>query len=161
MRLNLKKEKGAIFSDCKKYRYALWRVWDTELPLVMFLMLNPSTADESADDPTLRRCIGYAKEWGYGGVIKANLFAYRSTDFSKLYDVEDPIGPLTDKYLKKLKSKSSTVIGAWGNWGAYKERSVHIRSIFPELYCLKINASGEPAHPLYLRKTLKPIEFKG
>ena len=125
----------------------------------MFLMLNPSTADAIEDDPTLRRCISYAKAWGYGGVIKANLFAYRSTDFSILYKLDDPIGPLTDKYLRKLKSKSDLVIAAWGNWGTYLDRNQKIRKIFPELHCLKVNSTGEPAHPLYLRKELTPFNY--
>ena len=72
---------GAVFSPCERYRYKLWRVWDPARPLglVMFLMLNPSTATDAEDDPTIRRCIGYARSWGYGGLYVGNLFAYRAT----------------------------------------------------------------------------------
>ncbi|HDR1569813.1 TPA: DUF1643 domain-containing protein, partial [Pasteurella multocida] len=76
---------NAIFSDCGTYRYVLWRIWDTLLPRITFIGLNPSTADESNDDPTIRRCINFAKKWGYGGIYMVNLFAYRSTDKSVIY----------------------------------------------------------------------------
>ncbi|GHX72979.1 hypothetical protein VCSRO16_3593 [Vibrio cholerae] len=69
----------AELSKCRKYRYALWRTWDSDKPFAMFIGLNPSTADEKNDDPTLRRCINFAKSWGYGGVCMANLFAFRAT----------------------------------------------------------------------------------
>ena len=84
---------GAVFSPCGRYRYKLWRVWDPDLPLgcVMFLMLNPSTATDAEDDPTIRRCIGYARSWGYGGLYVGNLFAYRATDPTALQRVDHPL----------------------------------------------------------------------
>lgn len=85
-------KKGAIISDCQQYRYALWRIWDETKPFVMFIMLNPSKADAETDDNTVRRCIGFAKSWGYGGIYICNLFAYRSTDPKVLLKVDNPFG---------------------------------------------------------------------
>ena len=95
--------KGAIISDCQKYRYALWRNWDLSKDKVMFIGLNPSTADHIEDDPTIRRCIGFAKSWGYGGLYMMNLFSYRTSNPSKLKNVKDPIGnPDNDEWIAKL-----------------------------------------------------------
>lgn len=84
--------KSAIISECGKYRYSLSRIWDENKANVLFIMLNPSTADGDVDDPTIRRCIGFAKSWGYGGIYVGNLFAYRATDPKELLKVENPIG---------------------------------------------------------------------
>ena len=159
-RLNLNKPKGAIISDCEQYRYALWRCWDQSKGIVMFLMLNPSTANANEDDPTLRRCETYCRSWGYGGFFKANLFAYRSTDPKNLLKAKDPIGPETDKFLKKMMDKSTIVIAAWGNHGILLGRNDEIKKKFKDLYYLKMNGTGEPAHPLYLKKDLKPKKWK-
>lgn len=74
---------GANLSECRRYRFSLWRIWDEALPYALFIGLNPSTADETANDPTITRCINFAKDWGYGGIYMANLFAYRATDPSE------------------------------------------------------------------------------
>lgn len=148
--------KGAIISDCSKYRYQLWRIWDKTKPFVMFIMLNPSTADSDIDDPTIRRCIGYAKSWGYGGVYVGNLYAYRATEPSVLREVDNSIGIDNEKHLKEMDSKCEKIICAWGN---RKGRPEHIFSNFNNLHYLKLNADGTPAHPLYLKKDLKPKKF--
>ena len=89
-----------IFSPCRRYRYTLWRAWDMFNPgYVMFIGLNPSTADEVQDDPTIRRCIGYAKEWGYGAFCMTNIFAFRATDPRVMKAQADPVGPENDKWL--------------------------------------------------------------
>lgn len=147
----------AKLSDCRKYRFALWRTWDESKPYVMFVGLNPSTADERVDDPTLTRCINYAKAWGYGGVCMANLFAFRATEPADMKKAQDPIGPQNDKWLKKLASEADLVVAAWGNDGGYLSRSKQVVKILPSLYCLKVNKSGEPAHPLYQKVNLQPI----
>ena len=95
-------EKGAIISDCNKYRYSLWRIWDKEKPIFTFVGLNPSTADHEQDDRTIRRCINFAKSWGGGGIYMANLFAYRATEPQEMMSQEDPIGPDNDAHLKQL-----------------------------------------------------------
>lgn len=149
----------AKLSECRKYRYALWRTWDESKPYAMFVGLNPSTADEREDDPTIRRCIGFATEWGYGGLCMANLFAYRATDPNKMFAAQDPIGPENDVWLEMLAKNAGIIVAAWGNHGAYLSRSKIVSALIPSLQCLKINKSGEPAHPLYQPKTAKPVSF--
>jgi hypothetical protein len=147
----------AKLSECRKYRYALWRTWDDSKSYVMFIGLNPSTADENTDDPTLTRCINYAKSWGYGGVCMANLFAFRATEPSDMKASNYPIGSENNKWLKKLAKEAALVVAAWGNDGSYLGRSKQVLEIIPNLSCLKLNKSGEPAHPLYQAAKLKPV----
>lgn len=146
----------AKLSDCRKYRYALWRVWDETKPHAMIIGLNPSTADETEDDPTIIRCINFAKSWGYGGVCMANLFAYRATKPSDMKASSDPIGTENDAWLAKLAKEAGIVVAAWGNDGNYLERSSVIKNSLPNLHYIKMNKSGEPAHPLYLKGDLEP-----
>jgi hypothetical protein len=151
--------KNAIFSPCRRYRYALWRTWDKSKSSVLFIGLNPSTADETIDDPTLTRCINYAKDWGYGGVCIANVFAYRATKPKDLFARKRIIGKKNDHWLLKLANDADLVVAAWGNHGQYKNRASHVKSMLKKLYCLKITKKGEPAHPLYLRAKLTPVFF--
>ncbi len=148
--------KGAIISECTTYRYQLWRLWDKTKPLVMFIMLNPSTADADKDDPTIRRCINYAKAWGYGGLYVGNLFAYRATVPKDLFKAKEPIGEDNHKHLKEMYDKCDKVVGAWGNNQARPER---IFNNFDNLYYLALCKDGTPKHPLYLKKDLEPIPF--
>lgn len=151
--------KGAYISENGEHRYALWRIWDKSAPCAMFIGLNPSTADAKNDDPTLKRCMGYANAWGYGGVYLGNLFAYRSTDPEKLYTVSDPIGPENDLQLCKMARKAAIVIAAWGNGGIYKNRACQIINMFSGLHCLGQTKKEKPKHPLYLPSDLEPIPF--
>jgi hypothetical protein len=150
-------ETTAELSSCRNYRYALWRRWDNSKPLAMIIGLNPSTADEVSNDPTLIRCINFAKSWGYGGVCMANLFAYRATKPKVMKLQTDPIGISNDKWLAKLASESDIVIAAWGNHGSFKKRSTFVVDMLPNLYYLQMNKSGQPAHPLYLKADLIPV----
>lgn len=150
---------GAEFSECRTYRYKLWRIWDEKKPLVLFIGLNPSTADETKNDPTIRRCIGFAQDWGFGGVVVTNLFAFRATKPADLFRAAEPVGPKTDQWLKRLSGESELVVAAWGNDGAKFGRSDEIRMIIPKMKCLNLNKSGEPAHPLYQKKDTKPVDF--
>ena len=127
------------------------------MPFVMFVGLNPSAADETSDDPTLTRCIRYAKSWGYGGVCMANLFAFRATEPADMKASDDPIGTENNKWLMKLAKDAALVVAAWGNDGSYLERSGQVKEFLSNLYCLKLNKSGEPAHPLYQAAGLKPV----
>ena len=147
----------AKLSECRKYRYALWRTWDETKPYAMFIGLNPSTADEIEDDPTIRRCINFAKYWGYGGLCMANLFAYRTNDPSEMMAATDPVGADNDEWLIKLTKEAGAVVAVWGNKGSFLGRSKKVMKLVPNLHYLKINKSGEPAHPLYLRSDLKPM----
>lgn len=152
-------DKGAIISEDTKYRYSLHRIWDANLPKVAFIGLNPSTADKDIDDPTIKRCIEFVKNWGYGGFYMLNLFAYRATDPNELTKTEDPIGINNTKTILETISKVEKVICAWGNEGILMNQNKTILSLIPKPYCLKINTTGEPAHPLYLSGTLEPIEY--
>ena len=150
---------GAKFSKCRKYRYTLWRTWDHLKPKVMFLGLNPSTADEINNDPTVTRCINYSKSWGYGGMYMMNIFAFRTTYPIELKKTKDPVGKKNDYWIMKIYNDVDKCIGAWGNDGEFENRSEDIFSLIPKLYCLKINNSGQPAHPLYLKSNLTPFLF--
>lgn len=147
----------AKLSNCRKYRYALWRTWDETKPSAMIVGLNPSTANETDDDPTLIRCINFAKSWGYGGVCMANLFAFRATAPSDMMAASDPVGLENDVWLSKLSADAGIVVAAWGNDGIYLGRSTEVKVALTNLYCIKMNKSGEPAHPLYLKSDLVPL----
>ena len=149
----------AVFSPCRTYRYALSRVWAADKPYALFIGLNPSTADETLDDPTIRRCMDFAKRWGYGGLVMANLFAYRATDPSQMKGAKDPVGVANDEWLTELAKYAGVVVAAWGNHGAFLRRSSHIRALLSELHYLQLNQSGEPTHPLYLNSTLTPLRW--
>lgn len=147
----------ASLSRCRCYRFALWRTWDEGLPYAMFIGLNPSIADETIDDPTLVRCMNFARAWGYGGVCMANLFAFRATDPRTMKAAEDPVGRRNNHWLKKLAADAGIVVAAWGNDGTYLNRAERVKALVPDLYCLKINRTGQPAHPLYQPAIRKPV----
>lgn len=152
-------QKSAIMSDCKTYRYELRRIWDSSRALVLFICLNPSTADHELEDRTSIVCVNYAKRWGYGGLIIVNLFAYRSTDISKLYLVNDPIGPENDLHIMRLCDEAAEIICAWGSDGGYRDRDAKVMSYLKSPKCLVKLKNGRPGHPLYKSKTLEPITF--
>ena len=155
---------SAILSDCGQYRYRLDRVWDPDKKTVVFLMLNPSTADGNSDDPTIRRCISFAKAWGFGGLTVGNLFALRATNPKELYAHPDPVGPDNDDHLLKIAQSSMQVICAWGTHGALRGRAseVYSRLEFFDLRALKVTAKGHPGHPLYIAASTerKPFVMK-
>jgi hypothetical protein len=153
---------GAHFSRCRTFRYALWRRWAPAGPWVMLVGLNPSTADARRNDPTIRRCIGFARDWGYGGVWVLNLFAFRATDPRDLKAASDPIGPRNDAWLRRIAGRCERVVAAWGNHGRLLDRSEAVRAMLgARLSVIRLNAGGEPAHPLYLPKTLRPVDWRG
>ncbi len=119
--------KNAVISEDQLYRYSLERVWDTSKPTVLFICLNPSTADAKTDDPTVRRMIGFAKQFGFGRLLVGNLFAFRATKPSDLLAANAPIGPENDTYLSKMANEAHTIIAAWGNKGIFKNRSNQFR----------------------------------
>lgn len=151
---------GAVFSACGAYRYALWRTWDTDLPAVLFIGLNPSTADAIRDDPTIRRCLGYARAWGCGSLQVANLFALRTPHPEQLWQAADPIGPDNDTWLDALSAEAGLIVACWGNWGAQRQRAEQVQARLPGLACLGVTRQGQPAHPLYLRKDLTPQPYR-
>jgi hypothetical protein len=151
-------EKGATISPCGLYRYSLWRKWK-QGPMCVFVGLNPSTADATLDDPTIRRCIGFAKSWGFSGLMMLNLFAYRATDPGDMKAAADPVGPDNDDALHFASTNTTTVIAAWGAHGMFKGRDKQVRAMLPRLHYLRLTKDGHPGHPLYLPASLRPVEW--
>lgn len=155
-------QKDAIFSsdENKTYRYQLWRIWDESKPLVAFIGLNPSDANAIKDDPTLKRCMRFAESWGYGGVYMINLFAYKDRKPSALYDETlDIVGEENNQHIQKVLNLVEKVICAWGNHGVLRNRHKEVLNIIPKPHYLKLNMSGQPAHPLYLPQHLCPTAY--
>ncbi|WP_448604716.1 DUF1643 domain-containing protein [Thermoleptolyngbya sp.] len=149
---------GATFDPSGRYRYTLWRVWEFAAPRVAFVMLNPSTADADQNDPTIRRCIGLAKAWGYGGLEVVNLFAYRATRPQDLRQVDNPVGEAGDRPLITAAERADQIILAWGNWGSLHERDRTVRALLSDypLYCLGLTQRQQPRHPLYVPRGTIP-----
>ena len=127
--------------------------------MVAFIMLNPSTADENVLDPTLRRCMGFAGQWGYGGMEIVNLFAYRATDPSKLRQVNDPVGDENDLTIRLAEDRNEIMVAGWGVHGTYQGRDQAVlenRRYPDKWHCLGLTKDGHPRHPLYLAKSLTP-----
>ena len=151
---------GAAFSLCERYRYALWRVWNPDLPLWTFGMLNPSTADHLKLDPTLTRCASRATAGGAGGMVIWNLFAWRATDPADMKRAADPVGTANDATIRLLVSLASLNIAGWGAHGTHREREHRVRAMLAgegaKLHALAFTATGQPRHPLYLKADLAP-----
>ena len=147
---------AAVFSPCGCYRYALWRSWQGGEGELLVVGLNPSTADALSDDATLRRCIGFARNWGFAGLRLANLFAWRSRDPRLLQRVADPVGPENDRWLRRLAAGSAMRLVAWGARGQLGGRAERVLDLLPERHCLGFTRSGQPCHPLYLPATRRP-----
>jgi hypothetical protein len=154
---------GATLSACRRYRYALWRSWEPQAGndpgIVMFVCLNPSTADETSDDPTIRRCIAFARSWGFHGLCVANLFAFRATRPAELLAQADPVGTDNDRHLRKAAAAAAVVVAAWGVHGVHMGRGAAVRAMLPTLHTLRLTRDGHPGHPLYLPRTLEPVRW--
>jgi len=150
-------DKGATLTVDRLYRYLLWRIWDDTKRPALFIGLNPSTADENIDDPTIRRCMGFAMDWGNGGLIMANIFAYRATNPKELRCIVDPIGRDNDDYLLSAHKEAGITILAWGNGGAYLNRGCIVTKMLAGACHLRMTKQGQPQHPLYLPKTARPM----
>lgn len=152
--------KTALISECGKYRYSLSRIWDASKPLMLFVMLNPSTADSDNDDPTIRRCIGFAKSWGYGGIMVGNRSAYRATNPNELKSmpVDYYQNDINSQNLMDMYWKAEITIFAWGNPPC--ELPICPLEGFDGTYHLGITKSYNPKHPLYLKKDVKPLKFQ-
>lgn len=168
--------KWAMLSDCRTYRYELARIWDDSTPPVLFVGMNPSTADEESDDPTIRRCIRFARDWGYGGLLMGNLFAFRATDPKALPGIGS--GPLVnavgevspwehgqrqnvnDKWLTSMSKRAGLVVAAWGAirmpYG-WEERPRAVHHLLGPMHALGLTKDGHPRHPLYMKASACPI----
>lgn len=153
--------KSAVFSPCRQYRYELWRTWedllDTSRTYAMFIGLNPSTADESEDDPTIRRCIDFARRWGYSGLCMTNLFAFRATKPDDMLAAADPVGAGNDQHLLHCARSAGVIVAAWGTHGVHLQRDQAVKRLVPGLSCLRLTRDGHPGHPLYLPANLSPV----
>lgn len=150
--------KGALISTCGKYRYRLSRTWDASKEAVVFIMLNPSTADADNDDPTIRRCMDFAKRWGYGGLVVLNLFAFRATKPEDMLQAIDPVGPhnavhvLTE--IDAARLCGADIVCAWGTKGGHRDQDLAMLEriegfgVMPK--CLGVTKDGHPKHPLYV-----------
>ena len=163
---------GAHFSPCRVWRYALWRVWDESLPMVMWIGLNPSTADEAADDPTIRRCKGFAAAWGYGGIYMLNLFAFRATDPAEMKKASDPVGPENYAKIAQFHEVAGLTVAAWGVHGTFLDQDLcvsrldrigpHAKTKYlgDDLWCLGLTKDGHPKHPLYVASNAERHRFR-
>lgn len=157
---------SAVLSPCERYRYALARDWSSA-PTLPIIMLNPSTADANVDDPTIRRCMGFARREGFGGIFVTNLFAYRATSPNDMKAASDPYGPEGSAWLERaLRSAAGTgvpVLAAWGAHGSYRDRAgtviISARGWGTRLACLGTTSGGHPRHPLYVKGDQRLVDF--
>lgn len=161
--------RDASISECGRYRWWLRRVWDAPLlndgrfqGVINFVMLNPSTADAEIDDPTIRRCIAYAKSWGYGGLTVTNLYAFRSTDPRELKRATNPVGEWNSRYVREFANDADMTVCAWGN----NAEPYHAQEVLgwllessDKVTALRVSKTGQPCHPLYLPGNLEPQPF--
>lgn len=168
MTASVNRVSGAVISACQQFRYYLWRHWDVERPVLCFIMLNPSKADAVEDDPTIRKCIGFAKRYGYGGIDVLNLFAYRSTDPIAMRNAGYLVGPDNDHYINTIAdvaaSNKGAVVCAWGKNASGHPRTVEVCGMLDDLgikaHYLRLNGDGSPAHPLMLPYSCRLTEWR-
>lgn len=154
---------SADFSECRRYRYRLERTWSGGEGSLNFLMLNPSTADEFENDPTVERCERRAQRWGFNRLIVTNIFAWRDTSPADMKRAADPIGPRNNEAILAAAKESRKVICAWGIHGAYRNRGSEVQEMLEQagikLWALRLTTEGVPYHPLYLPYDLSPCEL--
>jgi hypothetical protein len=152
-------ERMAVFSRDNRYRYSLVRSWDSGLKPVLFVGLNPSTADVENDDPTIRRCMRFARDWGYGGILMGNLFALRATDPREMLAAPDPVGERNDYWLRHLASLAGIVVAAWGAHGTHQGRAQAVvdSGALGSFTVLGLTKDGHPRHPLYMPAACRPL----
>lgn len=149
----------AHFSHCGQYRYSLQRKW-AEGPRILFVMFNPSTADHTQDDPTIGRCISFAKDWGFGSLQVGNLFAFKTPYPVELFRAEEPIGEENDQWLADMSTTADCTVAAWGNHGKFMGRGNAVLPRLKNPHFLKMTKRGEPWHPLYLPRDTKPFAYE-
>jgi len=148
-------ERDAVISECGRYRYLLRRTWDHGRPRLLYVMLNPSTADAEIDDPTIRSCVRLAKGNGYGSFEVVNLFALRATKPAELSHASDPVGPRNDYIIEAAILRCDVAVCAWGGHPMAEDRgrSVYtsLRRHRPAVFCFGLTKTGAPKHPLYIK----------
>jgi hypothetical protein len=159
--------KGAVLSDDRRYRYVLWRGWEGHAahdrkPSCVFIMLNSSTADADHDDPTIGRCVGFAKRLECNTMSVVNLFGYRTAYPRELFKSADPVGPDNKKWVQRVTSDCGLIICAWGTHGGFLGQDAKVLSWLPPnkpRFCLGVTKDGHPKHPLYLPSDAALIPF--
>ena len=159
----------AQISDCGRYRYTLYRQWVEDRKWhesegwCLFIMLNPSTADGTKDDPTIRRCVSFAERWGHGGLVVCNLFALRATDPRELYKADDPVGPENDWRTLGQAASVRRIVCAWGVHGRLRGRDEHVLGLIRQAGLrpqhLGLTKDGHPRHPLYVAGATETADF--
>lgn len=152
----------AAFDPTRRYRYLLRRTWGAG-PRVAFVMLNPNVADATIDDPTIRRCVGFARRWGFRSVDVVNLFAYRARHPRELARAVDPVGPDNDRHLRRAIARADLIVCAWGATRIAQPRAARLAELLAgrAARCLGRTRSGAPRHPLYLRRDRSLVRFGG
>lgn len=155
-------QRSAAFSPCGVYRYTLVRIWDTSLPRLLWILVNPSKADAEQDDPTNRKGMKFSKAWGFGSCVFANVFGFQSPHPKVMKAAEFPIGPDNDAHLIEQVYLASAVVVAWGNHGAHRGRDQEVLKLLgpTRLMCLGTNKNGTPKHPLYLKDDTQLVRFR-
>lgn len=153
----------ATYSPCERYRYALTRVWDPSGARALFVMLNPSTATEVQNDPTVERCERRARTLGFGSFTVTNIFAWRDTDPKKMRAAADPIGPGNDAAIRDAAAEADRIIAAWGAHGAHLGRGAEVQALLARtgrpLAHLGLTKDGHPRHPLYIGYAVEPVAW--
>ena len=157
--IDLTTPKGAIFSEDGKYRYSLWRVWSRARQPLMFIGLNPSTANGIMDDPTITRLMVRADQAGFGGLLAGNLYALVSSSPEVLLNDGDAVGGETDDYLQQMIAIAGAVLCAWGSFSAANKRASKVLEMVPVPLCLGVNGDGHPRHPLYISYVVPMIRY--
>lgn len=161
-------QRAAEFSECRTWRYTLTRRWSFGFDpsrVVAFIGLNPSTADETLDDPTIRRCINFAHAWGMEAMIMLNLFGYRATRPGVMLAADDPVGEGNDAAIARVTSEVGLVVGAWGANASHeivRQRAEAVmQALSSPVFCLGKTKDGHPRHPLYVKgeTVLEPYTF--
>ena len=152
--------KGAIFSDDRKYRYALWRIWNPAKPFRLQIGLNPSKAGAEIDDPTITRGVKRAYLDGFGGFLQGNLYGYVSTIPDVLLGDGDFIGSENDDYLRWMIAHTNQTICGWGSFSPVVKRAQAVLAMITDPYCLGVNQDGQPMHPLYISYDIPVRHYK-
>ncbi len=151
----------AVYSDCENFRYSLTRIWDPEGRRAAFIMLNPSTATEVQNDPTVERCERRARALGFGAFSVTNIFAWRDTDPRKMRAAKDPVGPENNQAISEACDWADTIVAAWGTHGEHLKRGSEVEALLRKtglpIYHLGLSKAGHPKHPLYIAYAQKPL----
>lgn len=153
--------KGAIFSDDKKYRYALWRIWNPTRAFRLQIGLNPSKAGAEIEDPTITRGVKRAYLDGFGGFFQGNMYGYISTIPDVLLGDGDFVGPENDDYLRWMIAHTGQTVCGWGSFPPVRKRTPAVLAMIKEPYCLGVNADGQPKHPLYISYDTPMVKLRG